>query len=288
MPGPQTLHLADYRERLASLQHLPEAELKVAHYIEGIFKELPFYGITDIANTCGVSKATIGRFLNKIGFLGYARFKAAVVSSLEQGRSPSPWEAANRGLMSDDQAVFACHVKDVVANLYDSLDQISASDFDQAASYLADLSKKLYVIGPASSGSLAVYFTTFIRYIRGDVQQLSLDTSLLPHSLLDVDEHSVLFVISFYRFNVDAAKVTKWFRARGAKIVVLSNTSANPYSPHSDIELIVASKSGSIFQSRSSGLVLIEALLRKIALDHMDKSRMDALESLFGEFNTFP
>ncbi|WP_115716981.1 MurR/RpiR family transcriptional regulator [Gallaecimonas mangrovi] len=288
MPDAEVLNLADYKEKVALLQHLPESELKVAGYIERIFKELSYYGITDIANTCGVSKATIGRFLNKIGFLGYTRFKIAVVNSLETARHPYPLEAANNGMEIENEPMFDSHIHDVVNNLYDSSESISAQDFDEAASHLADGSRSLYIIGPASSGALAVYFSTFIRYVRPDVHRLSLDTSFLPHNLLDVDENSVLFVVSFYRFNVEAAKITKWFKKKGATVIVLSNTQANPYSPYSDIELIVASKTRSIFQSRSSGLVLIEALLRKIAQQNLNKERMESLEELFGEFNTFP
>ncbi|MDC9152271.1 LacI family DNA-binding transcriptional regulator [Escherichia coli] len=60
------------------------------------FNELPFHGIIDIARNATVSKATVGRFLNKLGFIGYADFRRVLENTLTQQKMVPPFELASR------------------------------------------------------------------------------------------------------------------------------------------------------------------------------------------------
>lgn len=61
---------------------LTESEHRLDAYMREHFNELPFHGIIDIARNAMVSKATVGRFLNKLGFIGYADFRRALENTL--------------------------------------------------------------------------------------------------------------------------------------------------------------------------------------------------------------
>ena len=64
------LTLQDYHELAEKLDKLTDAELRLTHYLQSHFSELTYCSITDIAINANVSKATIGRYLNKLGLIG--------------------------------------------------------------------------------------------------------------------------------------------------------------------------------------------------------------------------
>lgn len=57
---------------------LTESECRLNEYINKHFNELPYHGIVDLSQNAMVSKATIGRFLNKIGFYGLCCFSQSI------------------------------------------------------------------------------------------------------------------------------------------------------------------------------------------------------------------
>ncbi len=72
-----TLSLDEYNLLTLNMGDLTESECRLNEYINKHFNELPYHGIVDLSQNAMVSKATIGRFLNKIGFTGYAAFRKA-------------------------------------------------------------------------------------------------------------------------------------------------------------------------------------------------------------------
>lgn len=79
-----TLSLDEYNSLTLNMGDLTESECRLNEYINKHFNELPYHGIVDLSQNAMVSKATIGRFLNKIGFTGYAAFRKALDITLSK------------------------------------------------------------------------------------------------------------------------------------------------------------------------------------------------------------
>ncbi|ENB9886977.1 MurR/RpiR family transcriptional regulator, partial [Shigella dysenteriae] len=88
----KTLSLKDYNSLTLNIGELTDSENRLNDYIKVHFNELPYHGIVDLSQNATVSKATIGRFLNKIGFTGYSAFKKALDISLLENKMASPYE----------------------------------------------------------------------------------------------------------------------------------------------------------------------------------------------------
>lgn len=84
------LTLEKYISQTIQLNSLTESECRLDAYIQGHFNELPFHGIVDLARNAMVSKATVGRFLNKLGFTGYSSFRRELEKALSQQKLVPP------------------------------------------------------------------------------------------------------------------------------------------------------------------------------------------------------
>ncbi len=84
------LDLTSYKQLAEKLQPYTESEAMLNSFIVNHFEELSYYGIIDLAQKAQVSKATIGRYLNKLGFTGYAAFKNALKKELITHNMVSP------------------------------------------------------------------------------------------------------------------------------------------------------------------------------------------------------
>ncbi len=92
MYNKNTLSLDEYNLLTLNMGDLTESECRLNEYINKHFNELPYHGIVDLSQNAMVSKATIGRFLNKMGFTGYAAFRKALDITLSKNKISAPFE----------------------------------------------------------------------------------------------------------------------------------------------------------------------------------------------------
>lgn len=73
-----------------------------------------------------------------------------------------------------------------MGNMRQTLSQIEPSEFDAAAALVADLKRKVYLVGGRITRSLADYFFTHLQVIRTGVTQIAANPSSWPHYVLDM------------------------------------------------------------------------------------------------------
>lgn len=278
-----------YQTLVASITVLTESEQNMHHYILKHFDELPYHGIVDLANNAQVSKATIGRFLNKIGFTGYSAFKAALTNSLAENKMTAPIEVYHSGKEKQQNtpkliSTFTDNINHIIQQFNDSLDQ---NNLNELINLITDNNKRIFTVGPSSSAAMAVHFSTLIKYIRSQVNLLSVDTGDLPKQLIDINKNDVLVIFSYYRFNNVVIDIARWFKDHNAKVVVITNSHSNPYGKYSDLKFVLPSDAQAIFHSRMAGFMFVELILH-LAYEKIDgEGNFEKLEQLFQFFGTF-
>lgn len=283
------LTLYSYCQLILDIDQLTDSEQVLHTYILEHFGELPYHGIVDLAINTDVSKATVGRFLNKLGFTGYAAFKRALKDGLREAQMSAPIDLYKKPRTSKTETKrivsgFRDHICQLI---YTFTTTVSIDNLENFIELLADTDRKIYVVGPSSSASMAVHFSTLIKYMRSDVSLLNLDIGELPKQLVDVKERSVLVVFSYYRFNRVAYDIARWFKQQKSSVVLVTNASSNPYGKHSDLQFILPSESNTIFQSRMVGFMFIELILHLAYEKSNGEGNFAILEELFQFFGTF-
>lgn len=284
------LTLNNYRAGISHLTSLTESEIRLDDYLQQHFNEIPFHGIVDIAVNAGVSKATVGRFLARLGFTGYAEFRRQAESALLLQKMDSPYDVVNRHQNAPESSAtqLVAEFSGNIARLFEQFQQsLNISSLQAFTALLLDETRHIYVVGPSSSLAMATHFVTLIKYFRSQVTLLSLDPGELPKSLLTISPQDVLIVFSYYRFNSMALRVAGWFRSRNASVVLITNAESNPYGKYCNFQFILPSDSGSVFKSRLVGFAFIELTLHMAFARRENAGNFAELEELFSYFDTF-
>lgn len=277
----------DFIDAVNGLGALTAAEQRITQYFMKHYTMLPFAKIDELCKQIGVGKATLGRFLQHLGFSGFLEFKKQVADDLALTLT-TPVERYETLQPVDSKGnVLQSHYDEVMSNMTKTFATISESDFELAVEYMQNPKGKLYVIGSASSEALANYFYLLARYLRKDVIWLKSDISTLPHQLVDVSEDDVLFAISYHRFSTITIRLVKWFNQFGGRIILVTDQPVNPFVAYCDIQFSVESASQGFFNNRASGFALIEAFIKGLSKQKEKNNRFNRIEGLFEEFSIF-
>ncbi|CAE6946197.1 Helix-turn-helix domain [Vibrio sp. B1FIG11] len=284
------LDLDSYKQLAEQLQPFTDSEAALNTFIIEHFGELSYYGIIDLAQKAKVSKATIGRYLNKLGYTGYSAFKHALKQDLIAHDIVTPIDASKaksqvQGANTKEEALrYIFNVSQLIDQFAKDLD---INELEKLAKLIADKSRTIYVVGPASSRALAIHFSTLLKYNRTEVILLPLDKGELPKTLLGIKEEDVLIAFSYYRFNPVVLDITKYFNSKNAHVIVITNTHSNPYGIYSNAQYVLPSDVDSIFHSRTIGFLFVELLLFLVQRESNDDDNFEELESLFKFFDVF-
>jgi len=280
---------AEFSQRIETLDNLTDTDRRIIDYFDKHYESIPFSKVIDICQEIAIAKSTLGRFMTKIGFSGFREFKASTAEP-QLLRNVSPIERFNKKNQGQSGIDYIeKHCADITTNINNTLKNINKAALEKAIALLCDPGKRLYVIGSATSHTLAEYFYLLGRYIKKDIVLLDANIANLPHKLMDSRKGDVLLAVSYYRFSSVTTRLIKWFYQHRGETIVITDNAVNPFSHFATALLLIASHNRGLFNSRSAGFVLIEALVNYMG-EVTGKElgdNFDVMESLFEEFNVF-
>ncbi|EGI92587.1 helix-turn-helix domain, rpiR family protein [Shigella boydii 5216-82] len=286
----KTLSLEDYNSLTLNIGELTDSENRLNDYIKVHFNELPYHGIVDLSQNATVSKATIGRFLNKIGFTGYSAFKKALDISLLENKMASPYEQKIKQRCKTEittESIVGEFTQKSISLLNIFHDNINVENINRLINFILDNKRHIYVVGPSSSHAMAIHFCSLLKYFRGGITLLPTDISQLPKCMINIQEDDVLIVFSYYRFNRVVLNIAKWFKKKNATVVLVTNADTNPYGKFCEMQFVLPSNVQSIFQSRLLGFFFIELILHLAYEKSDNEGNFAQLEELFAFFDNF-
>lgn len=277
--------------RMRNLKKMTPSEKKIAEFLETNYHSAAFETISSLSEIAMVGKATVGRFITKLGYRSFSEFKKdlrkEMVSHLELPIDRLFSKRTRIGALKNNY--LDQHINYTLKNIEETRGKIDPADVNKAAEIMALCPGSLYVMGGASSQALAQFFSLFARYLRDDVHLLDADISKLPHSLIGVCADDVLLAIAHSRFSSPTVKAVRWFSAQGGRVIHLTDRESTPVSPLVDIQLVASSAGPPLFNSRVVGLLVLESLLMAM-ISHVETDiykRFEKFEALCGELGTF-
>lgn len=274
------------RERIQELSDgLTSTERKLA---TALLLDYPFAGLAPIqalAKATQTSPASISRFVTKLGFQGFQEFQRHLIGELKQGRrSPIDLQAYSAPIHG---AFLGSFLERAGAVVRDASKAVSEVQFRRIADILADEKRSIYVIGGRVSDPLAQYLSRHLRQIRAKVFHLPSDLEVWPEYLLRMRARDVLFVVDFRRYqNNLCALARKATQTRNVQVLLMTDEWLSPISANASEILAVPIDSGTLWDSYTGALALIEALLTRIAEENWDqtKSRIEEWDSVRLDF----
>lgn len=245
--------------------------------------------ITAVAESAGVSTASVVRMAKKIDFGGFPEMQAALRDELEQTIS-SPIAKHNRWAAgAPDAHILNRFAEAVMENMRQTLSHIDTKEFSRVAKLLANEKRAIHVVGGRITRALADYFFTHMQVIRSGVTLVATNSNTWPHYVLNMNKGDALVVFDIRRYEHDILRMAKMARAQGVDIILFTDQWGSPVSKQATHSFHARIEAPSAWDSSVVIMFIIEAMIAAIENENWDetKNRMKTLENLFDETKLF-
>lgn len=272
-------------ENAAPLTH---SEHRINKYILRHFVSIYFQNIEQVSIGCAVSKSSVGRYLNKLGFSGYNHFK----NSIEKGNVDYAYlEKIKKTSNTNDVVNYTHNVVDEYAGYIESLcaqirGDLTLIDLDRISECILNAST-VYVVGASVSGVAATFFSQINSYIRNNIVVLPLDGNELAKRLTNVTNNDLLIAFSYWPHNKLVVNIARYFKSKNAIGIALTNANSNPFSAYCEHVIYLPNKESGIFKSRIKLFLFCEIISTIIFFKSGGRTRIPEIEELTLFFNVF-
>lgn len=267
---------------------LSPRQRKLAEYLFRNLNTAILLNSTQLAEKARVSQATVVRFVNCLGFSGFAEFKRAIGQRiLEDYSTPARLTRYSKAL-EGRTSLFTDILRRDMENIGALGAQISEETFDQAVDRLCT-AKTIYILGLRSSYALAFYLAFDLRFFFRSVRLIELGIGDLPEQVREIGPPDVLVVISFKRYTREVVRITEKVKKKGAFILAITNSELSPVVQLSDLVLVAETRIPAYFESYTAPMSLLNSLITAVAFREKERAlpMLEALEEEFERFETF-
>ncbi len=253
------------------LPSLNEQEQKVGHYVLEHPTQVIHLAVSDMAQRCGVSDATVFRFTKKVGTEGYQNFKILLAQELASSTA-IPYATLSRedSLSTAVQKVIAADVK----ALEDTLSVLDLTALENAVDALLDARRvDIYGSGGAAVAALELQYKLMRVGVRPVVHT---DSEMQVISATLLTPADVAIAISHSGESPDILRALEVAKQAGAKTIAITNHLASPIARAVDVNLSTAAQEvlahGYPLGARTAQVGLIDALHAGMALKRQDEA----------------
>jgi DNA-binding MurR/RpiR family transcriptional regulator len=261
---------------------LSPAERKLARVLLASFPIAGLESVARFAERAGVSPPTVTRFITKLGFRGYPEFQEVLRNEV-QARLSSPLaryrdEQPGRGTGSvlSDALEVSRHT------LQTSLELLSHHDVEETVELLADVRRRVMVLGGRVSGQLARYLAGQLHLLRPGVGVLDSERSAPAQQLIDLRKGDVLVVFDYRRYQADTIESARVAAAQGCNVVLFTDPWLSPASASARQVLVTSVDTVGPFDSLVGATAVVEAVVAAVLnrLGARAQARMQSLDRL--------
>ena len=190
---------------------------------------LPLY-ITELAQKCGASEATIVRFSKRLGFEGYQQLKIAIAKDSES-------RPINKSITQNDKAgdIFQKVCDDIYCSLEKTKKAIDNDSLERCCKAILS-SGNILVCGLGNSASIAMD-ASHKMFRLGLNAHAYTDNHMQAIAASHTDKNSVIIGISHSGASKDIIQAMQTAKCKGATTVAITNLGKSPIDKVSDIIL---------------------------------------------------
>ena len=239
------------------------AKRTVAEFFLAHPEEVAFMTLDDVSRRTGVSPATITRTATEIGFRGYPGLQEEVRRSVR--RSLAPTERLERAPVPEGSLGYPESLAIDQRNLQALPTMNDASTVEEAIALLS-AAPHVYLFASRTSYSAISFLGFLLAQIRPGVRLLTEDEGRWVEQLLDLEGDDLLMTMALPRYARIVVRAMEQGRARGCRVISISDGPLSPLCRHSNLSLFVPYESYSFFNSTVPAMALVNALATGVNL----------------------
>jgi DNA-binding MurR/RpiR family transcriptional regulator len=217
---------------------------------------LAFHTAESLGESVGVSRAAIVRFARKLGYSGFAEFRAAVrqallssqESPLSRFSNTEPDSLAERKAIQDTKNVLATAA-------------LARDTLGPAAAAVAG-SRRVCIIGARLSYGLAVQLHRLLNEIRDGV---TLVDPGFPDAIVGLAPRDLVIAFHFRRYSRLTADLLRTVGAARAQVVLITDGRGHASADHAHHVLVASVDGPALYDSMVAPMWLLESLAAEVA-----------------------
>ena len=250
---------------------LTKSERKLA---TALLADYPFAGllsIQELAEKAEVSAPSITRFTSKIGLSGYAEMQQKLLAELREGNvSPVHIHYSSERIEGGYLAGFLARA---AAQVQTSGQAITEGQFDRITALVSDPKRQVFALGGRISDAVAQHLTFHLKQSRPGVVHIARDPETWPEYLLQMRPEDVVFLVDFRRYEPSLSRLAEAAAARRTQVILMTDKWNSPAKRHASEVLAVPIETGTVWDSYSAALAIVEAIVTRVAEDTWTETR---------------
>jgi RpiR family transcriptional regulator, carbohydrate utilization regulator len=277
--------LAAIRERLPDLN---PALQRIGAFVVRSPAKTKSLTIRELAQACGVSEATVSRFVRELKLESFQQMKIALAEELSRRDAPPASTPLAREIYEDIKASDPVEViiQKVHASLRETLDQ-TLLNFTPALveQVVAAVARSELIVFFATGSSALAAENGVVRLVRAGKRCLFFhDQSLQQMSTINLDAKCLAIAISNSGRTKSTVRALQAAKERGATAVCITSFRNSPITRHSDICLITSEQAdgidGNSYHEGTTAKIGQIAILDVIYSAYAVRHHTDAVRSL--------
>src|SRR3569623_1561104 len=252
----------DSLEQLAAtLPALPPHLRRAGRHILDYPHEVAMLSMRTLAAKAKVSPPSMLRLARRIGFDNYEAFRAVFQSAIAGGRFQS--KAASLQKMSErtgKEGVVGGMLAAANQNIARSLGHTDVDALTKAAELMRK-APQIHVIGAGALHFMGVYLQYLSRAVLPKLRVPRANFNSLSEAMVGVGKGDVVLVTSVAPYALQTVKATELAKARGSRVVALTDSRGSPLVAHSEIVLIAGTDSPQFYPSIVGIAAVLETLV---------------------------
>jgi DNA-binding MurR/RpiR family transcriptional regulator len=265
--------LGEFRQRLESrISLFTKSESAIASYLLANHDEAAFLSAAQMARRLQVSEATVVRFAQSVGYVGFPALRRELQGIFRARTTPAARLKHKLEELGAGQGhVFAKVVEMEVEYLAEALHSIDPGEFDRAVALLL-AGRRIFVSAVGPSRMLADLAELRLRRFGITAFAINESGRDLLEKLQMLEPTDVLLATGFIRITPELAAVMGRAGALGTPVVLITDTLAPYFKSKADVILAARRGPVSTFHSLTVPLAILNALLLAVAMERPQES----------------
>ncbi|GAB5467639.1 MAG: transcriptional repressor QapR [Rhodospirillales bacterium] len=225
-----------------------------------------------------VSTPTVLRCLGKLGFPGYAAFRALALREAGERGDSALAQMGRRGPDRADRPLRQRLHQGFTSAIDDTFERLDDGEIERALDLLADGSRRQLFAGGRFSQALADQLYGHAHLIRAGCELASFAAQTRAYRLVDVGRSHVVTLFDFRRYQRDSVEFAREAKRRRAKLILVTDPWMSPIADWAEVVLVADVRSASPFDTLVPALSMTETLIAGL----YERLGADASERLAG------
>lgn len=261
---------------------MTRADLKVARTLLANYPTAGLSTLSQLAGQAGVSAPTALRFINKLGFEGFAAFRQALLTEVDlRLSSPLSMMAAGKGLdQSDSFYLDAMHSAARAIEAAGAM--LPAASLERAVALIADPALSVHCLGGRFSRYLAGILWSHLNQLRPGCHWHRGSRSDRVDALVDLGARDLLIVFDYRRYQNDTIAFARAAADKGARLILFTDPYTSPLVDLAEITMTAPVEHLSPYDTMVPALAQVEALIAALTqrLAGRARARLESIEAV--------